>query len=143
EAAEAALSHQQEISQSDREEERARILRLRAIHAEQAGDKDLSARSLSLLETMAKNSRSTVIQQSYHAAAGAVLVAHQKYAEAIADLQEDSDDPLTLSLLSQAYDQTGSASERHKVESKLRAVNLPTMEQALASVPAREKFPAN
>lgn len=141
EAAEAALGHQQEISQADHEEERARILRARAIRAAQSGDNDLSARALAQLESMAKTSRNTVIQQSYHAASGALLVARQKYAEAIADLQEDGDDPFSMNLLARAYDQTGSSGDMHKVQSKLRAVNLPTLEQALVVVPARETRP--
>jgi tetratricopeptide (TPR) repeat protein len=137
--AEAALEHQKNISQSDREEQRARILRWRAVRASQAGNSQLAEESLKQLETMANGSRSTVIPPSYHAAAGALLVAKQKYAEAIPHLQEDSYDPYSLQNLSRAYTETGDTDGSHAVDTKLLAINLPTMEQALVVIPARAK----
>jgi hypothetical protein len=143
EQAEAALGHRDDISQSDKTEEQARILRQRVARATHAGDEQLAAKALLELEAMAKESRRTVIQQSYHAAEGTFLVSQQKYADAIANLQEDSDDPISLALLSRAYGATGAADEEHTADKKLRAINTPTMEQAIAVVPARSKPPAN
>ena len=134
-AAEAALSHQQEISQSDREEERARILRLRVVRATHGGDQETAKRAMEQLETMAKDSRSTVIQQSYHAAVGAVQMAEQKYSDAVLNLQEDSDDPFSLELLSRAYTELGNDAEKRDVESKLKSIHLPTIEQAVMALP--------
>jgi predicted Zn-dependent protease len=59
----------------------------------------------------------------------------QKAQDAIAHLQEDQDNPYSLELLAQAYSITGASDKRHDAEVKLRAMNLPTMEQALV-VPA-------
>jgi predicted Zn-dependent protease len=95
------------------------------------------------LEAMSKDSRSSVIQQCYHAAQGTILFDQQKYQEAIAHLQEDQDDPYALQLLSKAYTQTGSSDDVHTVESKLRAINTPTIEQALVVVPARAMPPVH
>ena len=143
EQAEDALGHSQNMSQSDREEERSRILRLRVARALHGGNKKEANRALHQLETLAKGSRSTVIQQSYHAAEGTMLVAQEKFSEAIPNLQEDSNDPYSLELLSRAYRETGSSDDVHNVESRLRAINTPTMEQALVVIPARAKQPTN
>ena len=96
---------------------------------------------MQLLEAMAQNSRSTVIQQSYHAAQGATLFAQQKYKDAIPHLQEDNADPYSLDLLSRAYQETGAAEDLHTVESRLRGINIPTIEQALVVVPTRARRP--
>ncbi len=141
--AEAALAHQKSMSESEREEERARILRARVARAVHANDQKVASTALEHLEAMAKDSRSTVIQQSYHAAQGTVLFAQQKYQDAISQLQEDNDDPYSLQLLSQAYTQTGAADDVHTVEAKLRSINIPTIEQAVVVVPARAKRPIN
>lgn len=141
--AEAALTHQKNISQSDREEERSRILRLRVARAAQEGNSKLAEKSLQQLEAMARRSRSMAIQQSYHAAVGALAMAQQKYSDAISNLQEDNDDPFSLELLSRAYSETGALDDVHTVESRLRAINTATMEQALVVIPARGRQPVN
>ena len=144
EAAEAALKNGKAISESDRQEETSRILRHRVIRASHAGNQELTLTALHDLETMANlNSRNAVIQSSYHAAAGAVLMAKQKYAEAIPHLEEDEDDPFSMQLLSQAYSQTDANEKMHLVEARLRGTNVPTLEQALVVPAARSRRPVN
>jgi len=140
--AESALAHQQQIAQSDREEERSRILRYRAVRAQRAGNQELADKTLAQLEGMANTSASSVIQGSYHAADGALLVARQKFADAIPHLEEDSDDPFSMELLSRAYSETGKSAEMHAVEARLRGTNVPTLEQALVVPAARARPPA-
>ena len=65
----------------------------------------------------------------------------KKYPEAISYLQEDQDNPFTLELLVQAYYQTSQPDKLHEVEVKLRATNVPTMEQALIVPVARSRRP--
>jgi tetratricopeptide (TPR) repeat protein len=141
--AESALSHKKSMSGSEREEERARILRVRVARALHADNQKVVAKALQQLEAMAKDSRSTVIQQCYHAAQGAMLFAQQKYQDAISQLQEDNDDPFSLELLSRAYTRTGSADDVHTIQSKLRSINTPTIEQAVVVVPVRAKRPVD
>ena len=141
EAAEDALSHRASIAQSDREEERARILRCRAVRAAHAGDQELAGKTLQQLETMANDSRSLVIQSAYHGAAGALLMGKQKFADAIPHLEEDTDDPYSMELLSRAYSETGASDKRHEIEAKLRSTNVPTLEQALVVPGARARRP--
>jgi len=142
-SAEEALNHPTaaSISQSDREDERARVLRYRAVRADHAGNQELAAQTLQQLETMAGSTRSAVVQSSYHGAAGTLLMRQQKIKEAIVHLEEDEDNPYSLELLSQAYSISHASEKKHEVEVKLRASNMPTMEQALVVPAVRSRRP--
>src|SRR5579864_4738675 len=139
--AEESLSHRSTISPSDRDEEMSRILRCRAIHAARAGNQPLADKSLHELEALANGSRNRVIQSNYQGAAGTLLMDQKKYEEAIANLEEDQDNPFTMELLVQAYYQTMQTDKLHELEAKLRGTNVPTMEQALVVPAARAKRP--
>jgi tetratricopeptide (TPR) repeat protein len=130
-AAQDVLREEHQISASDREEEQARILRVRANRLAEMQDMESASKAVKQLETMAATSRSQVIQLCYHGAAGAVLAARGKFADAIPDLEEGATDPESLRLLWQAYNRTGAASEAQAIAMKLAALNLPTVEQAL------------
>jgi tetratricopeptide (TPR) repeat protein len=130
-AAEYALQEPHQISVTDRNEERARILQVQAMRLSEAEDVTSAAKAVSQLETMAGKSRSQVIQLCYHGAAGATLMVQGKYAEAIPHLQEDSADPLSMRLLWRAFSSTGAAADAQAVASKLATLNVPTVEQAL------------
>jgi tetratricopeptide (TPR) repeat protein len=140
-AAEAALGGRSDLTVIDRDQELARILRYRAIRAVQAGNQELADKTMRRLEKMADGSRDMVIQSSYHGAAGALLVAKGKYEEAIAQLEEDEDDPFSMELLSRAYYEQGAGDKMHEIEVKLRGTNVPTMEQALVVPAARSRRP--
>jgi tetratricopeptide (TPR) repeat protein len=131
EAAEHALDEGHTISKSDREEERALILEVAAVRAAQNESAETAARVVAQLESMAGLSRSQVIQLAYHAAAGAVLMEHGQYAEAIPHLEEDSENPESMLLLYQAYKQTGAREEAKLLANRLAGMNEPTVEQAL------------
>jgi tetratricopeptide (TPR) repeat protein len=77
--AEEALSHRSTISTSDRDEERSRILRVRAVRAARAGNQQIADQALHQLETMANATRSRVIQSSYRGAAATLLMDQKKY----------------------------------------------------------------
>jgi tetratricopeptide (TPR) repeat protein len=142
-SAEEALNHPTatSISQSDREDERARILRYRAVRADHAGNRELATQTLQQLETMAGSTRSAVVQSSYHGAAGTLLMSQQKIPEAIVHLEEDEDNPYSLELLSRAYSISHASDKKHEVEVKLRASNMPTMEQAMVVPAVRSRRP--
>ena len=141
-SAEEALNHPTtSISQSDREDERARVLRYRAVRADHAGNHELAAQVVQQLEALAGSTRSAVVQSSYHGAAGSLLMSQQKIQEAIVHLEEDEDNPFSLELSSRAYSITGAANKRHEIEVRLRASNAPTMEQALVVPAVRSRCP--
>jgi tetratricopeptide (TPR) repeat protein len=139
--AEEALHHQSIIASTDRDEEISHILRNRAVRAARSGNHPLAEKTLQQLDALASSSRDLVIQSSYHGAAGALLLDQKKYQDAIAQLEEDQDNPFTLELLVQAYYQTEQSEKLHEVEAKLRGTNVPTMEQALVVPEARAKRP--
>jgi tetratricopeptide (TPR) repeat protein len=141
ESAEESLNPQANMSESDREEERSRILRWRVVRASHAGNQELADKSLQQLEKLANGSSSVVIQHSYQAAVGALLMAKGKFAEAIPHLQEDREDPYSMELLSRAYWETGDTDGMHDVEVRLRGMNAPTLEQALVVPAARGRAP--
>lgn len=130
-AAEHALDEGHPISKSDREEERALVLRVAALRA--AGNKSMeaAAKSVAQLETMAGQSRSQVIQLAYHSAAGALLAEQGKYTEAIPHLEEDTENPESMQLLWMAYRQTGAQEDAKVLAARLAGMNEPTVEQAL------------
>jgi tetratricopeptide (TPR) repeat protein len=130
-AAEHALDEGHPISKSDREEERALILKVNAVRASQNKSMDAAAKSVAQLEGMASQSRSQIIQLAYHDAAGAVLVEQGKYAEAIPHLEKDTENPEALLLLYKAYKQTGAQEDAKLLAKRLAGKNEPTVEQAL------------
>ncbi len=140
-AAEDALKHRSTISASDRSQEMSRILRIRAIRAGQAGDSKASGQALAKLETLATSTRDRVILANWHGAAGALLVQQKKFEEAIAELEEDQDNPCTMDLLAQSYYQANQPEKLHELEARLRGTNVPTMEQALIVPAARTRRP--
>jgi tetratricopeptide (TPR) repeat protein len=137
EAAEDALTHGQDVSPLDRDEELSRILRHRTVRAGHAGNQEAAQKALHRLETMASGSRDTTLQSSYHGAAGALLAGQEKWSEAIAHLEEDRDDPFSMQLLSRAYYAAGDSVKMHEVEARLRGTNVPTIEQAVVVPEAR------
>jgi tetratricopeptide (TPR) repeat protein len=139
--AEEALHHQSIIASTDRDEEISHILRNRAVRAARSGNHPLAEKTLQQLDALASGTRDHVIQSSYYGAAGALLMDQKKYQEAIAQLEEDQDNPFTLELLVQAYYQTEQSEKLHEVEARLRGTNVPTMEQALVVPEARAKRP--
>lgn len=130
-AAEHALDEGHPISKSDREEERALVLKVAALRTAQNQSMEAASKAVAQLESMALQSRSQVIQLAYHSAAGAVLVEQGKYAEAIPHLEEDTEGPESMQLLWKAYRQTGAQEDAKLLAARLAGINEPTVEQAL------------
>src|SRR5581483_3424846 len=137
-AAEADLTHQESISLSDREEERAQILLCRTLRADHGKNHDLALESLAKLKTMADSSRSRIIQRSYQAAAGEIELSNGNYVEAIKHLEQNPDDPLSLELLARSYNGAGRTQDVQTVDNKLKTFNFATIQQALIDVSAQD-----
>jgi tetratricopeptide (TPR) repeat protein len=136
EQAEALLTAKQAVvAQADLDEERARILRVRVERAAAASDDAAARTSLAALEKMANSGASINVQRTYHGAAGTLLVAQQKYANAISHLEEDYANPISIKLLVTAYRKTGFAADARALSKKLMDWKIPTIEETLA-VPA-------
>jgi hypothetical protein len=141
--AESVLRSRSNLSCTDREEEMARILRLRTVDAQATGNHVLAQASLRKLRSMARGSRSNVIQRSYHAANGALLFAKGLYAASIPELEEDSADPLSLRLLAAAEEKMGHSSNAEDLRERLARWNEPTVEQAVVVPKVRAELAEN
>ena len=142
-AARVVLTENHEISQGSREIELANILQTRAYIAERAGMADAAQKALKPLSAMAQTSRSNIVQQAYHSANGAVLMTQEKYDAAIAELMEDSQNPLSLQLLADAQSKAGQAADAQKTLSALAAINDERVETAFAVPQARAALKQN
>lgn len=136
-AAQAVLSEKHPISRQDHDNELATVLQTRAFIAARAGMADVAQKALDPLGAMAKTSRSTPLQHSYHSANGAALLAQGKFADAIPELQEDPRNPLSLQLLSEAQNKAGQSSDAQKTLERLAAINDERVETAFSVPQAR------
>ena len=121
----------------DRENELALILQARAFIAVKGGKIDAAQATVKLLENMAQTNRSTPVQEAYHSANGALLYAQGDYAGAIAELQEDPYNPLSLQVLTEAQAKAGQTAEARKTLETLAAISDERVETAVAAPPAR------
>lgn len=120
------------------QQELAQIMRASVELAVKVGDTTAVESSLAKLAALSDGSDDKVIEAAYHGAAGAALFSQHKYKEAIAHLEEDTDNPLSLRLLAAAYRRTGDAQSAKHAGEVLASVNDPSLEQALVVPPFRE-----
>jgi tetratricopeptide (TPR) repeat protein len=130
-------SHTVTLMPGERDIELASILQTRAFIAANSGNKEPAQDALKLLKEMADSNRSTPIQNSYHSANGAVLLTQGDYAGAIAELQEDPQNPLSLQLLAQAQNKAGQSADAQKTLATLAAISDERVETAFAAPQAR------
>jgi len=140
--AELVLSEKHAISRDEHDTELATILQTRTFVATQANMKPEAERALVPLNAMAKTSRSTPIQKSYHSANGAVLFLDGRYAAAVAEFQEDPRNPLSLRLLAEAETKAGQPAAGQQVLVTLAAINDERVESAVAVPQARAALKA-
>src|SRR5262249_54510122 len=129
--AQSILSEKSGLAQSTLDQEKARVLRVRVERTSAENSIDAASKALAQLEAISKSNSDPTVQRSYHAAAGALLIAQQKYADAVSQLEEDSYDPLSMKLLIVAYNHTGALDDAKAMKKRLSGWNTPTIEQAL------------
>ena len=130
-SAEAVLARSQTIAKADWDDERASILRVRAERAASAAELNVARNTVDQLQAMAAGSRSQMVQRSFHAGAGALLVAQGHFAESIAHLEEDQKNCMTARLLLSAYQKTGAGNDAESLRHRLAMTNETSAEQAL------------
>ncbi len=141
--AEEILVSNPNLLKSDLDEERARVLRWRAVRASRAGDNETANKALEELQALESSSGSRQISHAYHAAVGAVLMMQESYFAAIPHLEEDHENAFSMKLLAEAYARTGAMAEANEQYKKLTTMNLPTIDQAVVVPAARERLAAN
>jgi len=124
------------VAESDLDEERARILRVRVEKAVAANDLTAAKKILVELEKMGA-SGSISIQRSYSGAAGTLLLAQKKYHDAVGNLEQDFMNPVSIRLLITAYQKTGDTGHAEEERKRLLEWKIPTVEEALTVFPYR------
>lgn len=104
--AEAALGEHQ-LTRLDRNSKLAAILQTRVVLALRGQDMDTANAAAQQLQDLAQNSHFPAVEHASAGAAGAILVANKKYAEAMDTLEEDQDNPFSLQLLIVSCQKTG------------------------------------
>ncbi|HTP43681.1 MAG TPA: hypothetical protein VMJ13_03910, partial [Candidatus Acidoferrum sp.] len=140
--AELALDEKRTLARDERDTELATILQTRAFIAAQADRKPDAERALATLTVMARTSRSTPVQKSYHSANGAVLLLDGRYAVAVSEFQEDPRNPLSLRLLADAETKAGQPGAGQQILVTLAAINDERIESAVAVPQARAALKA-
>ena len=140
--AELVLSEKHAMARDEHDSELATILQTRTFVAAQANMKPEAERALAPLSAMAKTSRSTPIQRSYHSANGALMFLDGRYAMAVAEFQEDPRNPLSLRLLADAETKAGQPVAGQQVLVTLAAINDERVESAVAVPQARAALKA-
>ena len=113
-SAEEALTHRHNLAASDRDEELARILRVRVTRLLQNEKPEAAQAALDRLSELAAANRDRVIQESWHGAAGEVMASKGNFKDAVEELEEDQDNPETLVVLARAYKATGDVVARQR-----------------------------
>ena len=113
------------------EQELAQISRARVELAVRTGDQKTAQSLVDQLSKMAESSNDKLIETSYHGAAGAWLFSKDQYKDAISELEEDINNPLSLRRLAVAYQQTGDFAGAKQTTETLANTNDPTLEQAM------------
>jgi tetratricopeptide (TPR) repeat protein len=118
------------LAESDLDEERARILRVRLEKAVAANDFSVAKRILSELAKMS-TSGSISIQRTYSGAAGTLYLAQKKYRDAAAQLEQDFMNPVSIRLLITADQKANAKASAEEWRVKLLDWKIPTVEEAL------------
>jgi predicted Zn-dependent protease len=136
-AARNVLLETHRILPGDWELESASILQTRAFIAAGVRKPVAAQAALKPLDEMARTSRSTPVQESYHSANGAALLAQGDYAAAIPELEEDAQNPLSLRLLAEAQTKAGQTADAQETLVTLAAISDERVETAFAAPRAR------
>jgi tetratricopeptide (TPR) repeat protein len=142
--AEAVLQEKHVMSKIEHDEEHARIARWRAapVMLKADGGETIVAEALADLEKMARMDTNTVVQDSYNAALGTMLVHDEKYNEAVPHLEDLTADPFATRVLLTALDKSGDTKAADAIRQRLLQWNEPTLEQALVVPEFRQEVEA-
>jgi tetratricopeptide (TPR) repeat protein len=131
--AERVVKFSKAISESDRQDELARILCERAEADARRGLFTQSEQALGSLEQMANQVPSVNVQHALNEAKGAVLVYEGKYQQAIPILEQDSDNAFSIYRLAYAAQKTGNMQIANERLKELMEYRQPTPEQAFVA----------
>ena len=116
------------MSEADRDNSRAQVLRERARISSARGEVALADASVRKLEQLATLSRDLIVQDCYDSARGYVLAAKGDLAEAVDELAADPRSLLALDYLASLQENLGNASAADATRTRIKYLRAPTVE---------------
>jgi tetratricopeptide (TPR) repeat protein len=117
----------------------SRVLYVRAWRAAKASRTSMIADATAKLEKLSKHSGSNLIRQNYEAAAGMLALAHGKYPDAVAHLEEEDlyTHLISMEQAALAYEKNGNQRDAARLRDMVKHSNVPGIEYVLVVAPLR------
>jgi tetratricopeptide (TPR) repeat protein len=140
EEAERVLKQAGAISESDRQDEYALLLRVRVEAAARRGRFSEAAEELKKLQAMSSGSKSSAIAHAFDGAQGALLTYQDRWADAVPYLERDQENVFSLFRLALAYQSVGDLQSSQQTQATLTSFNVPTAEQSFVVPAIRDRI---
>jgi tetratricopeptide (TPR) repeat protein len=117
----------------------SRVFYVRAWRGAKAARTSVIAEATTQLEKLSRRSGSNLIRQQYQAAAGMLALAHGKYPDAVAHMEEEdlSTHLISMEQAALAYEKNGNHEEASKLREAVKRSNVPGIEFVLVVAPLR------
>jgi hypothetical protein len=116
------------LSEVDRDNSRAQVLRERARISAARGEIALAEASVRKLEQLAAQSRDLIVENRYESARGYLLAAKGDLANAVDELAADPRSLLALDQFAAAQEKLGNASAAEATRTRIKYLRAPTVE---------------
>jgi predicted Zn-dependent protease len=138
-AAEDAIRNDEDLATVTRDEHMAVIRRWRGVRSMHSGNPAMADVCIRVMQQKYESTENEFIGDQLHALRGAWLLQQKKFAEAIPELQQASDDAFSLQLLARAKRESGDAAGAEAALRQLLAIHSSTMDAVLVVEPLRQK----
>jgi hypothetical protein len=116
------------LSEADRDNFRAQLLRERARISASRGELPLAEASVRKLSLLTDQSRDLLVANNYESARGYVLAAQGDFANAVDELAADSRSVLALDQLAAAQEKLGNTAAAEATRTRIKYLRAPTVE---------------
>jgi predicted Zn-dependent protease len=113
--------------------------RWRGVRSMHAGNPAMADVCIRVMEQKYESTENEFIGDQLHALRGAWFLGQKKFAEAIPELEQASDDAFSLELLARAKRESGDAAGAEAALRQLLAIHSSTMDAVLVVEPLRQK----
>jgi tetratricopeptide (TPR) repeat protein len=138
-AAEDAIRNDEDLATVTRDEHMATIRRWRGVRSMHAGNPAMADVCIRVMEQKYESTENEFIGDQLHALRGAWFLEQKKFAQAIPELEQASDDAFSLELLARAKRESGDAAGAEAALRQLLAIHSSTMDGVLVVEPLRQK----
>jgi tetratricopeptide (TPR) repeat protein len=138
-AAEDAIRDDADLATVTHDEHMAVVRRWRGVRSLHAGNPAMADVCIRVMEQRYEATENEFIGEQLHALRGAWLLEQKKFAEAISELGQASDDAFSLALLARAKRESGDGAGTDLALHQLLAIHASTMDSVLIVEPLRQK----